>query len=99
MKNIPLHIINNQNGKAFDCYLIESRQGWQCVLNREFYCYKIIQESPLSQCMDVLAQYFAPFKDVTVLSENDSDANYVTVLNSKIRQVQNSSSRKNRNLN
>ena len=85
MKNIPLHIINNETGKAFDCSIIEGDKGWQCVLNQQFFCYQVINESPLMHCIDTLAHYLAPLSNVTICGENPSDAMYVAIIDSKIR--------------
>src|SRR5690242_4301373 len=86
MEKIGLHIVNNDTGSTFRCYISKYRQGWQCIIYQKNFQFQFIKEATLHDCMAVLAKYLAPM-NLTLIGEKKDDAGYTAILNSHIRRI------------
>ena len=62
------------------------------MVHQEYFSYQFLRESSLIQCIDTLAMYLEPYKNITVFGESDSDMPYVALLDSKIKKLRSTKS-------
>jgi hypothetical protein len=79
MKKITFNIYNKNTGSFLKFNLLEGSKGWQCILCRDSFRFRMIAESPLQKCIEILAKYIAPMNMEFAESEN-METSYMEML-------------------